>query len=525
VLQELAAAFGTSSAGLALLPRPTLLARTGVPETARLPWQENPELLASLRVARTAITLSRQEGGSWLVSGAGWPEDVAAVLWLEDGQKTHWDDSIAAALVLAGQVVLRGLSAAGDRPRWAQQLERRQQQMRLAQVAHVTRRLTHDFGNVLTGILGFTELALAQPLPESSPLRSYLTEVHRSTQLGSQLIQQLRLFGRRPTPGNASCALASVLADEESRLRVGDISVRLDFSAPGSLPPLLIGSDPLRQVLGILLDNAREAIAADSAAPSPAGAQAIAPSRVLASAITVSARLIDLSADDCLDFCGDVHPGRHAEITIADTGCGLSADGWQRLLVEPFFSTKPRHRGFGLAMAHGILATHRGGLQLTPGSQGGMTARVVVPVTASPAPPRSPVELSADRAGGRILVVDDDPMILHCVQATLAGAGFQVQTCASAETALQHYLAAQRSQPFQLVLADVLMPHTSGIDLARQLLQHDPGARVLLMSGQASAEVAQRGGGRRFNFLSKPFRPEGLLRTVRLALDAMTPSV
>ncbi len=110
-------------------------------------------------------------------------------------------------------------------------------------------------------------------------------------------------------------------------------------------------------------------------------------------------------------------------------------------------------------------------------------------------------------------------MILQLVTTTLERAGFRVQAAGSAEEALKSYANAA-ADPFRLVLSDVLMPEVNGIDLARRLLDRDANVRVLFMSGQVPAEVMQQAfGPNRFELLSKPFRPDGLVRAVRAAID------
>jgi DNA-binding NtrC family response regulator len=121
--------------------------------------------------------------------------------------------------------------------------------------------------------------------------------------------------------------------------------------------------------------------------------------------------------------------------------------------------------------------------------------------------------------GDRILVVDDDKSILRMICATLERAGYRVEAATSAEEALTCYATAAQDR-FDLVLSDLAMPRVTGVDLARKLLTRDAQVRVLFMSGQAPNEplrpdIAARG----FDFLSKPFRPDGLLRAVRGAID------
>jgi signal transduction histidine kinase/CheY-like chemotaxis protein len=512
LLADLAGAFRAPGAGVAALLGGSPLATfpaAGSPEAAdRRPWQETPDLVTKAREAPTALTVARPQGGSFLVAAFGATDGPGWLLWLEDGRRPAWTAGEAAALSLAGRALRRWLVPGESRPRWAEQLERAARQQRLEAVAQVTRRLAHDFGNVLTGILGFSELALAQPMPAHSPLHSYLTEVHRGAQGGAQLTQQLRLFSRRQAHASRPCQPAAVLAEEETRLRgAAGAAVQVQTTLPGDLPPVALDADQLRQVLAPVLDNALEAVTAPGLPADP-------PPQV-----TVSARVAVLGPAECRDFYGDLRPGPHVEIVVADTGPGLSPEALQRLFAEPFFSTKSRRRGFGLATAYGILCAHHGGLDLRPGRGRGVEARLVVPTAAAPAPAAVAPSAGEVVRGDKVLVVDDDPMILQFVSRTLERAGYRVKAVASAEAALESYAAAT-GDPFRVVLSDVLMPDVGGVDLAHRLLNRDPGVRVVFMSGQVSMDfVQQTFRGSCFEVLPKPFRPEGLLRAVRSALD------
>src|SRR5262249_14525431 len=156
-------------------------------------------------------------------------------------------------------------------------------------------------------------------------------------------------------------------------------------------------------------------------------------------------------------------------------------------------TTRPRRRGFGLATAHGLLYAYRGALCLQPGPERGAVARMYVPVaagtpgptpatdhrrTAEPAAtPVAPTFQSAVVTGGeRVLVVDDDPMILQFVSTTLERAGYRVQAVSNAADALRSYTTAH-PEPFRLVLSDVAMPDVTGVDLARSLLSRDADVR------------------------------------------------
>jgi signal transduction histidine kinase/ActR/RegA family two-component response regulator len=450
----------------------------------------------------TAVVLERSEGPADLVThvtaaGNTW------LLWIEPGaQRPGWTEAEAAAL----SVFALGLGRLLERcqPSWVAQalLTAGQQQMEMA--ASVSRRLAHDFGNILTGILGFTELALAQQIPTHTSLHGYLNEAYRAAQAGASFTNQLRLFASRQPLSSRKGDIEAVLRDLEATRfadRPADLLFRLEI--PAHLPPVAMEAEPLRHVLGALLENSREAIHGPGA-------------------ISVTVRSVTLAGPDTTHYYGDVRPGAHLEITIADTGSGLSPEAMQQLFVEPFFSTKARRRGgFGLATAYGILFSHKGGLRLQPGEERGVVARVVLPTA-----PSSPVSATPDvsltapasRTGNeRLLVVEDDPEVLQFVLTTLTRAGFRPTGFLNAEEAFQDFLT---NGPYPLVLSDVRMQPVSGVELARRLLRRDPLVRLVFMSGQVTAEFTQSDlSTKSFEFLAKPFRPEQLVRTVRASLD------
>jgi signal transduction histidine kinase/CheY-like chemotaxis protein len=504
LLQELAGAFAAPAAGLVGLPDGRSICFPEGHRASSWPWQDDPSLLDRAREAPGAAIVERPSG-SLLVTTLTAGDGSAWVLWVESHPGRSWGEAEAGALALAGHVLGRWVVGEG-RPRWAEQLDRAARQERLETAASVTRRLAHDFGNVLTGILGFTELALAQQVPSNTPLHTYLNEVYRSAQTGAQFTHQLRLFSRRQSATSRWCQLSAVLAEQEARLfsaRDSGLNLRLDV--PADLPPVALDSEHLHGVLTALLDNAREALVGPGS-------------------ISVSARLTEVSESECQDVYGAVRSGPHVEIIIADTGIGLSPDVQRRLFAEPFFTTKPRRRGFGLVVAYGILHAHRGGLRLHPGAEHGVVARVLLPVapTPLPVPPVEEAVRPSERIrADRVLVVDDEPEVLGFVTATLERAGFRVDGAAGGEAALDTYFGQMgKGEPFRLVLTDVVMPGMNGVELVRRLLKGDPSARVLFMSARVSNDFTQQDfAGHAFEMLPKPFRADSLVKAVRSALD------
>jgi signal transduction histidine kinase/CheY-like chemotaxis protein len=493
MLAELADAFGVCGAGVAQLPGGEPIA--GRPERGSFPWCARPELLEEVVQSPSAVGV-RADGAHWLLTAVGAEDGTGWLLWLHATATREWSPEDAAALALTGEALARRMRFVGEAPREARQLLNRQRRQRFDEAAAAARRIAHDYGNVLTGILGFAELAQAQ-VARGGVAGGYLDEVRRAAQQGERLTNRLRLFARRGWPRNQPACLAAVIADEARRLRGQFPAARLDIDLPPDLPAPAIDSEPLRHLLAQLLENAAEAVAAGGS-------------------IRLSARAGALSADQCRDLFGAAAPGPHVEIAVEDGGCGLSAEARERLLVEPFFTTKPRQRGYGLAVAYGILAAHFGALAVEPAAVG-TAARVYLPVAPVPAPEPARPEASAAHGEG-VLVVDDDLMVLQLVRTTLQRAGYRVETATCAADAVRSY--TRIAGRFGLVLSDVAMPQASGYELARQLCAHDAGVNVLFMSGEAVSDSARPPRpGAAGDLLTKPFAPDGLLRAVRSALE------
>ena len=176
----------------------------------------------------------------------------------------------------------------------------------------VTGRLAHDFSNILTGILGFAELSLSQ-LNSDSPARCYVEEIVNAAQNGAGWIRKLQDFSRPINPRIQSIHLAPLVGSEEDRLRQAwGNRVTLLVAMPEDLPPVAMDADAVRQLLGQLLDNAGEAVADRGV-------------------VALSGRTVELGEEACQNLIGSAQSGKHVEITITDSGTGLSEEARQRL--------------------------------------------------------------------------------------------------------------------------------------------------------------------------------------------------
>jgi signal transduction histidine kinase len=239
---------------------------------------------------------------------------------------------------------------------------------RLADASVIAGRMAHDFDNILTGIIGFSDLA--QPMMQAgSQAAGFIAEIAKVGQRGIVFTQQLHQLSRsgqtKPSPGSVSAAIAK----EEQRLKPQmSPNLRIEKDVPASLAQVAVDGGPLQMALGHLLENAVGAC--------PQGG-----------VVRVGSRPIELTEAEARTYLGKPGAGSHLLVTISDTGAGMKPEVRRRLLVEPFFTTKVRHRGLGLAIAYRILCAHRAGMQIdsVPPPGTGTQVRVVLPLaTARP---------------------------------------------------------------------------------------------------------------------------------------------
>jgi signal transduction histidine kinase len=350
--------------------------------------------------------------------------------------------------------------------------------------------IAHDLNNLLTAVLGTSEMLLAD-LPDGDRVRDDLVAVREAGRRAAALTRQLLAFSRKQRLELRPVQLEEVLRASAPMLGrlVGErVTVRLEVAAP--LPPVLADRPQLEQILTNLAVNARDAM--------PEGgtlmlALAPAPARIEPGAAP--------------------SPASFVRLEVSDTGEGMPPEVAARIF-EPFLAMKPggRSTGLGLATVYGIVLQHGGAISVRSALGRGATFSILLPATTS-APLRAPQEpaRAGQGRGETVLVVDDEPLVRRAIGRTLHARGYAVVEAGSGEEALA--LAAHAR--IDLLLTDVTMPAMRGPELARAFQACCPGRPALLMSG-----YPEHGNGPENGWLEKPVAPEALARAIREALDA-----
>jgi CheY-like chemotaxis protein len=214
-------------------------------------------------------------------------------------------------------------------------------------------------------------------------------------------------------------------------------------------------------------------------------------------------------------------PGEFAWVAVEDSGRGMDQDTVSQVF-EPFFTTKAvgEGTGLGLSMVYGIVKQHGGYVGIT--SQVGVGTRVSIHLPLAPAPANAagtPALPAPAPAYGRILVVEDEPLVRDLARRALERKGYDVVVVTDGAAALR--LLEGDTPRFDLVLSDVVMPKLNGKELADRVRSRFPGLPVLFMTGYAPQDVLKRGlvvAGA--SFIQKPFTPETLTEAVARMLNA-----
>jgi len=216
----------------------------------------------------------------------------------------------------------------------------------------------------------------------------------------------------------------------------------------------------------------------------------------------------------------ELTPGEYVSLSVTDNGCGMEPEVI-KLVFEPFFTTKATGRGTGLGLAtvYGIVKQNQGYIKVLSKPGEGSAFRIYLPRhVRKTAPAAQPVPAAiATRGRESVLLVEDEPAILHIGRKMLGKLGYHVIGAATPKEALR--LAGEHTGGIDLLMTDVIMPGMNGHDLAKELLKQHPNLKRLFMSGYTADVIAPHGVLEKgVHFIQKPFSMHQLAAKVRQAL-------
>lgn len=360
--------------------------------------------------------------------------------------------------------------------------------------------ISHDFNNILTAIIGYTELSML-PGTNQKHLRSNLEQVLRAGGRARDLVSQILAFSRQTEQEIRPISITPIIKEALRFLRASlpaTIEIRQRIDAAGDI----VMADPtqLHQVLMNLCTNAGHAM-------------------------RDSGGMLDIGLNrityDGTVTCGQaaLKPGVYLRLSVSDTGHGMERNVLDHIF-EPYFTTKGRSdgTGLGLAVVHGIVKAHGGEIFAYSEPGKGSTFEVVLP--AADAGHDAAETISKIPPGGTesILIVDDEKSLVHMAVQILEPLGYRVRTAYVPEEALA--LFEDSPHYFDLVITDKIMPRMTGFSFADRIRRIRPGMPVLMCTGFAEKSdfAKARDAGIR-KVLSKPYNVNDIAAAVREALD------
>lgn len=360
--------------------------------------------------------------------------------------------------------------------------------------------IAHDFNNILTGILGYNELATVS-LPPKTPAHSHLEEVRKAGLRARDLVAQILRFSRRNETRRSALDLAAAVADTLRFLR-STTPATIKFES--RLKPGIIEADEtqIHQVVLNLCTNAVQAMA-DRAGTLSVSVEAVTVDQALANA--TKPRLV---------------AGPHLCLSVKDTGRGMDEATASRVF-EAFFTTKNigESTGLGLAVVLGIVTNHNGGISLETAPEAGTTFQVFLPVQTAKAPSLPAPAPQSQRGGGeKVLIIDDEQSVGMFSALRLEQLGHRVLIFSDPHLALAELKA--RHSDIDVVVTDLTMPGLTGFDLLDELKALAPNLPSVLVTGNRNAiPPAKLTAMKYVVVLEKPFTGDELALAVRKTLD------
>ena len=380
------------------------------------------------------------------------------------------------------------------------EVQRLEAQFRQAQKMEAVGRLAggvaHDFNNMLSVIIGYSDLSV-DLVPSESTVKRYLVQIKKASERAALLTRQLLAFSRQQIVFPRILDLNDVVNNLSTMLlRMVGESISVSFRPTRPLGSIKADLGQIEQILMNLVVNARDAM--------PDGGE-----------IIIETKHAELDEHYVSEHAGS-QVGRHVVLAISDTGCGIE-ESIRSKIFEPFFTTKGigQGTGLGLSTVYGIVTQSKGSISVDSQVGKGTTFKVYFPRLAAKAEELVQAHEVEDVKSGSetILLVEDDDSVRKVTASLLSSAGYRIVEASNAEKALE--IIAASGSGIDLLLTDLIMFGQSGFDLFEQATIICPGLRSLFMSGYNGDLAALRGGLiTEHVFLPKPFTRISLLKKV-----------
>lgn len=375
------------------------------------------------------------------------------------------------------------------------------QSQKMESIGRLAGGVAHDINNMLSVILGYSELMKIKLAP-GNPILREVEQMQQAARRSQNITQQLLAFSRKQVFEPKVLNINELISSFENNLaRLIGEDVSLQFFPCQRIENIEFDPTQIEQILMNLAVNARDAM--------PDGGK-----------LTFETINVSLDEDYCREHVGFI-PGDFVQISVSDNGIGMEAEHIDHIF-EPFFTTKETGKGTGLGLAtvYGIVKQGGGFINVYSEPGRGTTFKIYIPVATGE---NEPLQLGKNQdlisGSETVLLVEDDTMVRKMTEVTLQELGYTVFVAAGPEEALS--LFATEQNRVDLLITDVVMPQMNGKDLYNKLqaIKHD--LKVLYMSGYTENVIVNHGVlNKGVQFISKPFHMLELSHKIRDTLQA-----
>ncbi len=376
-----------------------------------------------------------------------------------------------------------------------------QQAQKMEAVGVLAGGVAHDYNNMLSVILVYSELALNKMNP-SEPLYNDLQEIFKAAERSKDITRQLLTFARKQTIIPVVLDLNRNVESMLKMLRrlIGE-DIDLVWRPEIGMYPIKMDPVQVDQILANLCINSRDAIAG-------------------VGKVTIETGSAVFDETYCADHAGFV-AGNYVLLAVSDDGCGMDKETLA-LIFEPFFTSKGigQGTGLGLSTVYGIVKQNNGFINVYSEPGKGTTFRIYLPRYAGQTidtPRERTAEIACSR-GETVMVVEDEPALLKMSKRILEELGYRVLAADTPGKAIE--LTEEHASEINLIITDVVMPEMNGRDLVERFQSLYPSIKILFMSGYTADVIAHRGVlSEGVNFIQKPYSIKDLAVKVRKALE------
>ncbi len=348
--------------------------------------------------------------------------------------------------------------------------------------------IAHDFNNLLSGVYGYLDLARRTSDPEQ--IKLLLVNAGKSIERARKLTLQLLTFAKGGTP-NMSLGNLSPFLEETVMFALSGSGIEPMFALAPDLKPVQYDSGQLGQVVDNIVINARQA--SDNSG-----------------VIFIRAENIQLKNNEA----AELKEGQYVRISFQDEGAGIEKE-IQNHIFEPFYTTKTLGSGLGLATAFSIMKQHGGAITVDSKPGKGSVFHIFLPAGEAARSPEVSLEISTNNspATGRILIMDDDPVIRDVLSQILVMMGYSVESSSDGKETLAKFESVDANQEqFKALIVDLTVPGgTGGLEVVKQIRKTNSDIPVFVMSGYSDelniSEILKYGFSGR---ISKPFTVDEL---------------